>query len=187
MTRIIAGRGKGRRLKAPRGTETRPTGARVRQTLFDILAEVVPGCRFLDAFAGAGGVGLEALSRGAERVVFVDRAAAAVAAVRANLAAVGSLGGDAQVFRQEARVALRGFAAGGFRFDVVYVDPPYESGEYEPVLEQVEAVLAPGGVAVAEHFHKRRLPERIGALVRTRSERVGDHRLSFYRRQEEHA
>ena len=187
LTRIIAGRGKGRRLKTPRGTETRPTGARVRQALFDILAQVVPGCRFLDAFAGAGGVGLEALSRGAARVVFVDRAAAAVAAVRANLAALGSLGGEAQVYRQDARVALRGFAAGGSSFDVVYLDPPYEGNEYEPVLEQAEGILAAGGVAVAEHFHKRRLPERIGTLVRTRSERVGDHRLSFYRRQEESA
>src|SRR5207244_6813089 len=97
--RIIGGQGKGRRLKAPKGLATRPTGARVRQTLFDILAPWLPGCRFLDAFAGAGAVGLEALSRGAALVVLVDAAADAVAAMRTNAAALtggGGPGGAAQ-------------------------------------------------------------------------------------------
>jgi len=89
MARIIGGQGKGRRLKAPKGLATRPTGARVRQTLFDILAPRLPGCRFLDAFAGAGAVGLEALSRGAARAVFVDSDPEAVDAIRANLALTG--------------------------------------------------------------------------------------------------
>ena len=88
MSRIIGGAGKGRRLKSPAGDETRPTGARVRQTLFDILAPVIPGCRFLDAFAGGGGVGIEALSRGARRVVLVDESRGAVEAIQANLALV---------------------------------------------------------------------------------------------------
>ena len=81
MSRIIAGRGRGRRLKSPAGLATRPTGGRVRQTLFDILAPEVPGCRFLDAFAGSGGVGLEALSRGAAKVVLVDQSRAAIQAL----------------------------------------------------------------------------------------------------------
>src|SRR6266540_1901210 len=106
MSRIIAGRGKGRRLATPKGLDTRPTGGRVKQTLFDILAPELPGCRFLDAFAGAGGIGLEALSRGASVVVLVDTSAAAVAAIKENLRALGDLGGSAQVFRQDARVAL---------------------------------------------------------------------------------
>jgi len=187
MARIIAGRGKGRRLKTPKGAATRPTGARVRQALFDILARRMPGCRFLDAFAGGGGVGLEALSRGAARVVMVEQSAPAVLAIRENLESLATLGGDAQVYRQDARVALEALADSGQRFDVVYLDPPYESGLYEPLLELVDrrSLLAAGGVAVAEHFHKRVLPERIGALVRNRSERIGDHRLSFYRRLEE--
>src|SRR5678816_4467757 len=106
MTRIIGGTGKGRRLRTPRGDATRPTGARVRQTLFDILAPRVPGCRFLDAFAGNGGVGLEALSRGAARVVLVDKDAAAVAAARENARALAQAGGEVQVFRQDAEIAL---------------------------------------------------------------------------------
>ena len=182
MARIIAGAGKGRRLRAPAGDATRPTGARVRQTLFDILAPVVPGSRFLDAFAGGGGVGIEALSRGARRVVLVDRARSAVEAIRANLALVATA---ADVFQQDAQVALRALRDRGERFDVVYVDPPYDSDLYERVLPLAAGVLADGGVVIAEHFHKRALPERIGGLVNARSVRVGDHRLTFYRMDEE--
>jgi 16S rRNA (guanine(966)-N(2))-methyltransferase RsmD len=184
MSRIIGGSGKGRRLKAPAGDETRPTGARVRQTLFDILAPVIPGCRFLDAFAGGGGVGLEALSRGARRVVLIDEGKAAIDAVHANLALVPGAGAAA-VFRQDARVALPALADRGERFDVVFLDPPYASDLYDTVLPLAERVLAEDGVVVAEHFHKRALPERMGGLVNARSVRVGDHRLTFFRRPEE--
>ena len=89
MSRIIGGAGKGRRLKTVAGDDTRPTGARVRQSLFDILAPAVPGCRFLDAFAGNGGVGLEALSRGAVHVRFVEQAKVALDALKANVAELG--------------------------------------------------------------------------------------------------
>jgi 16S rRNA (guanine966-N2)-methyltransferase len=186
VPRIIAGRARGRRLKAPRGEATRPTGSRVKQALFDMLAPRMPGCRFLDAFAGSGGIALEALSRGASRVVAIDESAAAVAAIRENLRLLADAGGEAQVFRQDARVALAALADQGVRFDVVYLDPPYASDLYEPLLAQVAemGLLGPDGVAVAEHFHKRALPETIGGLVRTRSVKVGDHRLSFYRRAE---
>ena len=181
MSRIIGGAGKGRRLKTAAGESTRPTGARVRQTLFDILALRVPGCRFLDAFAGSGGVGLEALSRGAARVVLVDRDPAAVAAARENAAALARAGGEVQVFRQDAATAMQALADEGRRFDLVYLDPPYASDLYEPLLALVgERLLAEGGLVVAEHFHKRALPERIGALARTRQKRIGDHCLSFY-------
>jgi 16S rRNA (guanine966-N2)-methyltransferase len=185
VSRLIGGQGRGRRLKLPAGDQTRPTGARVRQTLFDILAPEVPGSRFLDLCAGGGGVGLEALSRGARRVVLVDQSAAAVEAIRTNAAALGGLGGEVKVFRQEATTAAAGLAAAGERFDVVFLDPPYESELYEALLEAAaDGLLDDEGVAVAEHFHKRALPERIGRLVRTRSVRIGDHRLSFYRRGE---
>lgn len=183
MSRIIAGAAKGRRLRTAGGEATRPTGARVRQTLFDILAPEIPGCRFLDAFAGNGGVGLEALSRGAARVVLVDRAAGAVLALRENARVLAGAGGEVQVFRQDARAALASFADQGLRFDVVYLDPPYASELYVPLLELVAArLLDEGGVVVAEHFHKRALPERIGGLARRRLARIGDHCLSFYRR-----
>jgi 16S rRNA (guanine966-N2)-methyltransferase len=178
--RIIGGSGKGRRLKAPAGDATRPTGARVRQTLFDILAAAIPESRFLDAFAGGGGVGLEALSRGARRVVLIDENRSAITAVRANLALLAE-GARAEVLQKDARTALAGLRDRGERFDVVYLDPPYGSDLYEPLLPLAEAVLADDGVIVAEHFHKRALPERMGRLVNARSVRIGDHRLTFYR------
>jgi 16S rRNA (guanine966-N2)-methyltransferase len=89
---------------------------------------------------------------------------------------------DVQVFRQDARVALPALAEQGRRFDVIFLDPPYAGDLYERSLEAIVAagLLAPGGVAVAQHFHKRALPERIGSLVRVRSVRVGDHLLSFF-------
>jgi 16S rRNA (guanine966-N2)-methyltransferase len=186
MARIIAGRGRGRRLKSPAGLTTRPTGGRVRQTLFDILAPEVPGCRFLDAFAGSGGVGLEALSRGAARVVLVDKAVPAIQAIRENAAILAEEGGEVEVFRQDARTAVVALARRGRRFDIVYLDPPYDSELYEPMLEALGEgpLLAGEGVVVAEHFHKRALPATIGSLEQTRQVRVGDHCLSFYRRRE---
>jgi 16S rRNA (guanine(966)-N(2))-methyltransferase RsmD len=181
MSRIIAGAGKGRRLKAAGGEATRPTASRVRQSLFDILAPEIPGCRFLDAFAGSGAVGLEALSRGAASVVLIEQGGAAAAAIRENLEAL-AVAGDVQVFRQDARVALPALAEQGRRFDVIFLDPPYAGDLYERSLQTIvtSGLLAPGGVAVAQHFHKRPLPERIGGLVRVRSVRVGDHLLSFF-------
>jgi hypothetical protein len=119
MARIIAGEGKGRRLKAPKGLATRPTGARVRQTLFDILAPRLPGCRFLDAFAGSGAVGLEALSRGAAVVVLVETDAAAVAAVRQRDRAGQGLGRVRVVRRAPGSRWRR--SPGRERFDVLYL------------------------------------------------------------------
>jgi 16S rRNA (guanine966-N2)-methyltransferase len=189
MSRIIAGRARGRRLRSLPGQATRPTGGRVRQTLFDILAPRIRGARFLDVFAGGGGVGLEALSRGAAQVVLVDSSGPAVEVLRHNARALSDGGGEVQVFRQDARTALGALADRGRRFDIVYLDPPYASDLYEKVLEDLGRgpILAEGGLAVAEHFHKRPLPETIGGLERTRQVRVGDHCLSFYRRQDEAA
>jgi 16S rRNA (guanine(966)-N(2))-methyltransferase RsmD len=186
MSRIIGGAGKGRRLQTAAGEKTRPTGARVRQSLFDILAPLIPGCRFLDAFAGNGSVGLEALSRGAAKVVLVDSAASAVRAAQENARALAHAGGEVRVFRQDARTAIGALGDQGMRFDVVYLDPPYASDLYEPLLSLLGEgpLVAAGGVVVAEHFHKRSLPERIGLLVRSREKRVGDHCLSFYSRAE---
>jgi 16S rRNA (guanine(966)-N(2))-methyltransferase RsmD len=182
MTRIIAGAAKGRRLQTPAGLETRPTGARVRQTLFDVLAPRVPGCQFLDACAGSGAIGLEALSRGASRVVLVDRSAAAIRAIRENVKAVGAAGGEVEVLRQEGGIAIQALAEAGRRFDLIYLDPPYGSQLCEALLEAIAAsgLLAHDGLLVAEHFKKHLLPERIGRLSRTRVVRVGDHALSFY-------
>jgi 16S rRNA G966 N2-methylase RsmD len=108
-----------------------------------------------------------------------------VEAIRENARAVAGAGGEVEVYHQEARLALAALADAGVRFDLVYLDPPYQSALYEPLLETSELLLEKGGRVVAEHFHKRALPETIGRLARTRSVRIGDHRLTFYARQEE--
>ena len=164
MTRIIAGAGKGRRLRTPRGHATRPTGARVRQTLFDILAPRIPGCRFLDAFAGNGGVGLEALSRGAANVVFVESDREAQRTIERNLEKLGLKG--AALVKQDARRALAAEAAADRRYDLVLVDPPYRMFDsLQPTLAAyLPAVLAEDGVVVVENTKDEHptlpLPER---------------------------
>ena len=150
--RIVAGRYGGRRLASPPGAATRPTSDRVREALFSILGPL-DGERVLDLFAGSGALGLEALSRGAGAAVFVDRAPRAVAAVRANLDALGI---SADVRRQEARAALRAAAARAEAYDLVFLDPPYRhaAGLGRELSEVLPAALAPGARVVSESDHR---------------------------------
>ena len=120
--RVIAGQWGGRRLQAPSGESTRPTSDRVREALFSILAPRIEGARVLDLFAGSGALGIEALSRGAAAATFVDSAAAAIRAVRANLEALGI---EAEVVRADARRFLGGASAAARQYDLVFLDPPY--------------------------------------------------------------
>jgi 16S rRNA (guanine966-N2)-methyltransferase len=147
--RVVAGAYGGRRLVAPEGTATRPTSDRVREALFAILGGSVQGARVLDLFAGSGALGIEALSRGAASAVFVDSAPRAIAAVSANLAALGI---DADVRRIEARAGLRTASRRREAYDLVFLDPPYRrAGELGRELsEALSAVLAPGGRVVTE-------------------------------------
>ena len=140
--RVIAGHYGGRRLQAPPGEATRPTSYRVREALFSLLGERVEGARVLDLFAGTGALGIEALSRGAAEVTFVDSAPAAIRAVRANLEALDAI---ADVRRADARRFLGGASAAAREYDLVFLDPPYRlagrlGGELTAVLP---AVLAP--------------------------------------------
>jgi len=156
----------------------------VRRALFDVLAAEIPGCRLLDPLAGSGAIGLEAVARGAAGVVLNDRSPEAVRAIRHNVALLGDEGRVVRVEKGEARACLRALGAAGERFDVIYLDPPYQSSLYEELLVELQSedLLAPDGVVVVEHFHKRPVPATIGSLERTREVRVGENRLSFYRR-----
>jgi 16S rRNA (guanine(966)-N(2))-methyltransferase RsmD len=147
--RVIAGTYGGRVLKAPPGAATRPTSDRVREALFSILADRVGGARVLDLFAGSGALGLEALSRGADSVTFVDDAAPAIRAVQANLEALAA---GAEVRRIDALRFLAAASGKGAQYDLVFLDPPYRLAERlaRPLSEALPAVLAPGAVAVAE-------------------------------------
>ena len=178
--RVVAGEARGRRLRAPPGPGVRPTSDRVRQALLDILAPWTAGRRWLDLFAGSGAVGIEALSRGAQQVVFVERDPAACRTIAANLRQTG-LEGRAELRCREARAALAGLLQEGFRFDVIFADPPYDTSEAR--LEELEpflaGLLAEGGVLALEHSARRSPPQWAG-LRRVREARYGETRISFY-------
>jgi 16S rRNA (guanine966-N2)-methyltransferase len=147
--RVIAGIYGGRRLQAPPGVDTRPTADRTREALFSILGGRVAGARVLDLFAGSGALGIEALSRGAAEVTFVDNAAAAVRAIGANLEALGA---DAVVVRAEARRFLGGASRSARQYDLVFLDPPYRLAASlgSDLSAALPAVLAPAATVVAE-------------------------------------
>ena len=180
--RIIAGALKGRRLVTPRGDTTRPTADQVRIALMDTLTPRLPAARVLDLFAGAGGVGLEALSRGAAHATFVERDPRAVAALRANIEALG-VGALARVRRGDVLRELPALDRAGEQFDIVFLDPPYDADLVETTLQSLGGggLLAPAGLVVAQHFTKRAPAAAIGALASVRTRRFGETTLTFYR------
>jgi 16S rRNA (guanine(966)-N(2))-methyltransferase RsmD len=174
--RIIAGALKGRRLTAPSWEGLRPTSDKLRETLFNILAPRIAGARVLDGYAGTGAVGIEALSRGAARITFVERDRRAQALIAENLAHCGVTDGYAIIRASVAR-ALDDLQAGSF--DIMIFDPPYDEQPAD-ILAGAGERLAAGGVLVLEHARRRPSPEQLGPLRRTREVRSGDSALAFY-------
>jgi len=183
--RIVAGKFRSRRLQGPRGDALRPTSDRLRETLFDILQPVVEDSFFVDVFAGTGAVGLEALSRGARRVVFIENHRAALGLIRANLAALGVDSG-AEVLALDAARGIELLASRGEPADLIFLDPPYALGqEYERIVKLLGRTLlvAPHTPVILERSRKLALPERFGRLGRVRVVEQGDAALDFYLRQ----
>ena len=181
--RIAGGEWRGRALKAPPGDELRPTQDRVREALFSMLMHETPGARVLDLFAGVGGVGLEALSRGAAECTFVEFVPRHLAFLRANVAAL-SAEARCRLVRADAYAWLETFE--GAPFDVAFADPPYELGVqkgYAAVLATLAArnVVAPGGLFVAE-LTSRQTPEESPLWDLCRDRTYGQTRLAVYRR-----
>ncbi len=174
--RVIAGTYGGRILKAPPGDSTRPTSDRVREALFSILGARVDGASVLDLFAGSGALGLEALSRGAGSVTFVDEAQPAIRAIQANLQALSA---EAEVRKQDALRFLSHASRGAAQYDLVFLDPPYRQAERlaRPLSEALPAVLAPGAVAVAES--DRRAPLALDLPLKD-ERRYGDTLIRIY-------
>jgi 16S rRNA (guanine966-N2)-methyltransferase len=189
--RVIAGTYRSRILKSLKGLALRPTSDRLRETLFNVLAPNIADSRFIDLFAGTGAIGIEALSRGAAEVVFIENHAPTVTLIRRNLESLGITTG-ASVLAVD---ALRGLAmlaarknSGASAFDHIFLDPPYAAAEdYSRVLEFLSTadLLAPGGVVIAEHRRNFDLPEEPGVIKRFRVLKQGDAALSFYRRRSE--
>jgi 16S rRNA (guanine(966)-N(2))-methyltransferase RsmD len=178
--RIIAGQFKGRRLTVPEGLQVRPTSDRLRGTLFNVLGEAVVGARVLDAFAGSGALGLEALSRGAASVMFVERDRRALAALDANVLACGASSACA-IIRDDFLAVRPGAAA----YDLVLVDPPYGLDDLDAVVARAAEAAAGTGRVVLEHSRRRASPAQAGGFVRYRVLTAGDSALSFYARPRE--
>lgn len=176
--RVIAGSLKGRRLEAPGWAGLRPSSDRLRETLFNILGSSVAGARVLDGYAGTGAVGIEALSRGATHVTFVDRDARALELVARNLARCGVSEGYAIIRADLGAVGRRPLSA---TFDLVFLDPPYDANPSE-AMEQIDPALAPDGLLVLEHARRSSAPLRAGPLERVREVTSGGAALGFYRR-----
>jgi 16S rRNA (guanine966-N2)-methyltransferase len=194
--RVVAGTAGGIRLLAP-GAGTRPLADRVKQAVFGVLEPDLPGAAILDLFAGSGAAGIEALSRGAVRAVFVERDPGAVRVIGENLARAGVAERARVVRRDVLRYLLDGpdpsDPLGAWPFDVVVVDPPYvECALREAVLARLGqagsgpdiAAVRPGGRVVVTHFWKEPPPERAGLLASERTRRFGETAVAFYRRED---
>jgi len=183
--RVIAGSARGVRLAGP-GTGTRPLADRVKQAVFAALEPDLPGAAMLDLFAGSGAAGIEALSRGAARAVFVDRDAGAVSVIRENLRRAGFADERARVVKAEALAWLRREAPAHGPFDVVFVDPPYDdpqvAGRVVVALAAADAPLGPDARVVVKHFWRDRPAAPDGLLASERERRFGETALTFFRR-----
>jgi 16S rRNA (guanine966-N2)-methyltransferase len=174
--RIIAGRFKGRRLRTPSWDGLRPTSDKLRETLFNILAARLGGARVLDGFAGTGAVGIEALSRGAGHVTFIEKDRRALALIAENLATCGVREGYTTEYGDVGSVLAS--AGPGPDFDLILLDPPYDIPDIGAVLERASRRLAPGGLVVLERA-TRREPPVPSSLTRVRDVKSGDSTLTF--------
>ena len=178
--RIVAGHWRGRTLKSPTWDGLRPTSDRLRETLFNILGPSIQGMRVLDGYAGTGAIGLEALSRGAAHVTFVEQDPRAVKLIEANLAALGGSASKPVIIRaglSEAAARLAGEA-----FDLIILDPPYANDAAPAALTAVADLAAAGTRIVVEHAARHAPPDAHGPLTRRRTVTAGDSALSFYDR-----
>ena len=173
--RVIGGEFRSRRLQSMPGMDVRPTPDKVRESLFNILSREIEGSVFVDAYAGTGAVGIEALSRGARHVIFIEKDRGAVSLIKGNLAALGAEA-RARVIHGPAALYL-----GGLEADIVFIDPPYpKDREYRAALEALET--KPPALVIVQHSTRFALADEYGPLHRSRMVKYGDNALSFFRR-----
>ncbi|HEX5605478.1 MAG TPA: 16S rRNA (guanine(966)-N(2))-methyltransferase RsmD [Candidatus Binatia bacterium] len=180
--RVISGKAKGRRLIAPKGGAIRPTADRIKESLFNILPRDFSSMKILELFAGTGNVSIEALSRGAESALLVDASERAARVIRENLRRL-ELSDRAQVWVMPVRRALNAVGRQGQKFDVIFLDPPYDQGLVGRSLELIALVnpLYPSAVVVAEHSVRETVKSSYGILSLNDQRRYGDTLLSFFR------
>ena len=180
--RIIAGVYGGRRLHAPKGAAIRPTSERVREAVFSIIGPAVAGADVLDLFAGTGAMGLEAVSRGASRAVFVDQTLHAVRLIHSNIE-LCKVADRVRVIHGSVNQAIRRLADQGEIFDLIFLDPPYGKSFIQKTLLSLGDLGRSGTVAVAEHCAKDPLPIQVQEWLQTEERKYGDTAVAFYVRE----
>lgn len=179
--RVIAGTYRGRRLRNVEGAAVRPTSDRLRETLFNILAPRIGGSRFLDICAGSGAVGIEAISRGASEVTFIEKSRRALSAVKVNLHTLGIDDGVRRIER-DAIAGLQALSEASAVFDIVFFDPPYASQLYDSVMRRLapSTLITLESIVIVEHRAKHRLESVYSNLRMCRQVKQGESALSFY-------
>jgi 16S rRNA (guanine966-N2)-methyltransferase len=179
--RITAGSLRGRRLTTRRGKVIRPTSSRVREAIFNLLQDRIDGARVLDLFAGAGALGIEALSRGATSALFVDSSRTAKRTIEGNLKQL-ELVEYGQVFCCEVRKTIKVLSRSGERFQIIFIDPPYGKGLAQDSLQAIaqESILAQDGIVLVEHDKRERIDDEYGILRLKASKRYGDTQVSVF-------
>ncbi len=182
--RVVAGSQKGRSLKQPIGLSLRPTSGRVKEALFSMIADRLPNARVLDLYAGTGALGLEALSRGAQEVIFVENQNSSLHILRENISRCGSTQ-DSTIIAQDVLTFLstETLRRDPTPFNLIFADPPYETADFLPLLTQLETSrrVDRDGLIIIEHFKKASLPQEAGDLRQVRQSRYGDTMLTFFR------
>jgi 16S rRNA (guanine966-N2)-methyltransferase len=181
--RVISGAARGTRLVELDGLEVRPTLDRVKESFFNLIGQTLYGRTFLDLFAGTGAMGIEALSRGAEKVFFVEKSTTAQVLIKRNLekCRMAEQMTRWQLMKLEALQALTLLKQQSAKFDYIYVDPPFADDLYQSTLSAVEVVLKKDGWIIVEHFHKTELQESYGKLKTFKDRRLGDSCLTFFK------
>jgi 16S rRNA (guanine966-N2)-methyltransferase len=179
--RVIAGEYRGRRLDRIEGMDIRPTTDKVKESLFNIICDIVADSRFLDLFGGTGGIGIEALSRGAKNVVFIDSNAKSIKVLKGNLERL-NIKDNVEVFNTDYSTAISKLHKYGREFDIIFADPPYSVGLAQDALKEIEKhnILAQTGRVIVEHDTKDEMPASVGRLNLYRSKQYGNTTLSFY-------
>lgn len=184
VMRIITGVAKGKKLKNIKGMRVRPTLDRVKESLFNILANKVPDSNFLDLFSGTGNIGLEALSRGAKYVVFVDNHRESIGVIKENIKLTCLDHYNYEIIFDDANKAIERLSLRNQKFNIIFMDPPYARGFVLPVINTIyqKNILEEDGIIVVEHNKEEELPDNIGDLVMFRKEKYGSVFLTFYKK-----
>ncbi|MDI9476619.1 MAG: 16S rRNA (guanine(966)-N(2))-methyltransferase RsmD [Natronincolaceae bacterium] len=180
--RVISGKARGHTLRASKGLNMRPTADRVKESIFNIIRTKLCGSIVIDLFAGSGGLGIEALSRDADKAYFVDNNKNSIRLIESNLKKTGLID-NSEMVHMDVLDGIVGLGKHRVKADVIFLDPPYSRGFIKPALEAIFAhnILQPDGIIIAEHDIKDEVPDNVHELKKYRTNKYGNVAISFYR------